>query len=49
MLVAKIIDKEGVEFGENIMKKSKVMQETNKLNAQQTAGLMTHTRTSNLV
>ena len=45
-LVAKIIDKEGSTFGHEILKKSKALQETRKLNAEQTAGLMTGSRGS---
>ena len=45
-LVAKIIDKEGSQFGQDILKKSKVMQETRKLNAEKTAGLITGVRGS---
>ena len=36
VLLAKIIDKEGAEFGQRIKDKSKVIQETNKLTPQQT-------------
>ena len=45
-LVAKIIDKEGSLFGQDILKKSKVMQETRQLNAEKTAGLITGVRGS---
>ena len=44
--MAKIIDKEGSTFGHEILKKSKALQETRKLNAEQTAGLMTGSRGS---
>ena len=40
VLLAKIIDKEGAEFGQRIKDKSKVIQETNKLTPQQTSSLM---------
>ena len=46
VLLAKIIDKEGAEFGQTIKDKSKVMQQTNKLTAEETSCLMTGTRTS---
>ena len=45
-LMAKIIDQEGEEFGANVEKKSKVMQENKRLNPEQTSGLMTTTRGS---
>ena len=45
-LVAKIIDKEGAIFGQDILKKSKVMKETQQLDAEKTAGIMTGTRGS---
>ena len=44
VLLAKIIDKEGAEFGQRIKDQSKVIQETNKLTPQQTSSLMTGTR-----
>ena len=39
-LVAKIIDKEGAEFGQDVFQKSKMMQQTRKLNAAQTTSMM---------
>ena len=45
-MLAKIIDREGSNFGEDILKKSKVMQETRKLSVESTAGLMTGGRGS---
>ena len=45
-MIAKIIDREGSNFGEDILKKSKVMQETRKLSVESTAGLMTGGRGS---
>ena len=39
--MARIIDKEGAEFGAAIERKSKVMQEINQLNPEQTSSLMT--------
>ena len=45
-LMAKIIDQEGEEFGANVEKKSKVMQQNKTLNPEQTSGLMTTTRGS---
>ena len=44
-LMARIIDKEGAEFGATIDRKLKVMQEINQLNPEQTSSLMTSTRT----
>ena len=49
VLVAKIIDKEGSEFGEEILQKSKVMQETRSLNPEQTASMITGTRSADYV
>ena len=46
VLLAKIIDKEGAEFGQTIKDKSKVMQQTNNLTAEETSCLMTGTRAS---
>ena len=48
-LMAKIIDKEGAEFGATIGRKSKVMQEIHQLNPEQTSSLMTSTRTPEYV
>ena len=45
ILVAKIIDKEGAEFGQTIKEKSKVIQETNKMTPEQTTAMITGTRT----
>ena len=45
-LMAKIIDQEGQEFGANVEKKSKVMQQNKTLNPEQTSDLMTTTRDS---
>ena len=45
-LVAKIIDKEGKEFGKKIKQKSKMIQATTQLSPAQTNSLMTWTRTS---
>ena len=45
-LMAKIIDQEGEEFGANVEKKSKVMQQNKTLNPEQTSDLMTTTRGS---
>ena len=45
-LMAKTIDQEGEEFGANVEKKSKVMQQNKTLNPEQTSGLMTTTRGS---
>ena len=47
--MARIIDKEGAEFGATIERKSKVMQERNQLNPEQTSSLMTSTRTPEYV
>ena len=47
--MARIIDKEGAEFGATIGRKSKVMQEINQLNPEQTSSLMTSTRTPEYV
>ena len=49
VMVAKIIDKEGSEFGEEILQKSKVMQETRSLNPEQTASMITGTRSADYV
>ena len=46
LLMAKMIDQEGEEFGANVEKKSKVMQQNKTLNPEQTSGLMTTTRGS---
>ena len=40
ILVAKIIDKEGAEFGQTIKEKSKVIQETNKMTPEQTTAMI---------
>ena len=45
-LVAKIIDKEGAHFGQDVFQKSKMMQQTQKLNAAQTTSLMSEVRSS---
>ena len=49
IMVAKIIDKEGKQFGEEILHKSKVMQETQKLSPEQTAGMISGGRTPDYV
>ena len=46
LLMAKMIDQEGEEFGANVEKKSKVMQQNKTWNPEQTSGLMTTTRGS---
>ena len=46
LLMAKMIDQEGEEFGANVEKKSKVMQQNKTLNPEQTSDLMTTTRGS---
>ena len=46
---AKASYKEGAEFGATIERKSKVMQEINQLNPEQTSSLMTSTRTPEYV
>ena len=46
LLMAKIIDQEGEEFGANVEKKSKVIQQNKTLNPEQTSDLMTTTRGS---
>ena len=45
-IVSKIIDREGADFGKDVFKKSKVLQTTNQLDAEQTASLITLTRSS---
>ena len=41
-MVAKIIDNEGARFGNDVLRKSKVMKETRQLNPEKTLGLMTY-------
>ena len=48
-IVSKIIDREGADFGKDVFKKSKVLQTTNQLDAEQTANLITLTRSSEYV
>lgn len=45
-LVAKIIDKEGAHFSQDVFQKSKMMQQTRKLNAAQTTSMMSEVRSS---
>ena len=45
-MVAKIIDNEGARFGNDVLRKSKVMKETRQLNPEKTLGLMTKVRSS---
>lgn len=48
-LLSKVIDNEGKEFAENVIKNSKSLQENSSLNAEQTTSLISGTRTSDLV
>ena len=48
-MIYKIIDAEGSDFGENVMTNSKVLQEGSSLTLEQTASLISGTRTSDHV